>query len=307
MPVIETETEATQKIGILLIEGYPIIPFSCVVDSMRAANRLSSRPLFKWEYYAADSTPIAASCGIIVPTKPLAEATELHSLIVVAPNTAQHFDNATTMKQLKALDRQNVSFGSVSSGSFVLARAGLLDHCRSTIHWENIPVFKELYPQAEVAFTLYEIHERRFTCSGGTAALDMMLKLIIRTEIDSQQMADRIDLAMSAPKLIDVINLMESNIEVPLSLPNIAERCNLSLRQIERLFSKYRQLTPSQYYLSLRLMYAKQLLLNTNRSVIDISIASGFETQSYFTACYRKFYGSSPRNHRSQVATQRQS
>ena len=327
MPVIETETEATQKIGILLIEGYPIIPFSCVVDSMRAANRLSSRPLFKWEYYAADSTPIAASCGIIVPTKPLAEGTALHSLIVVAPNTAQHFDNATTMKQLKALDRQNVSFGSVSSGSFVLARAGLLDHCRSTIHWENIPVFKELYPQAEVAFTLYEIHERRFTCSGGTAALDMMLKLIeiqfgrqlaqeisqqfqhdrIRTEIDSQQMADRIDLAMSAPKLIDVINLMESNIEVPLSLPNIAERCNLSLRQIERLFSKYRQLTPSQYYLSLRLMYAKQLLLNTNRSVIDISIASGFETQSYFTACYRKFYGSSPRNHRSQVATQRQS
>jgi transcriptional regulator GlxA family with amidase domain len=313
-----------ETIGILLIDGYPIIPFSCVVDSMRAANRLSGKTLYRWEYFAPDDEPVAASCGITVPTRALNKARDLTSLIIVAPNTAQHFEHAATIKCLQALDQQKVSMGSASSGSFILARAGLLNDCRSTIHWENIPVFKELYPQLEVAFTLYEIDERRMTCSGGIAALDMMLKLIenrygrklaqqiaqqfqhdrIRTEIDSQQMADRMDLAMSAPKLIDVINLMENNIEVPLSLPSIADKCKLSLRQIERLFHRYRNLTPSQYYLSLRLMHAKQLLLNTNRSVIDISIATGFETQSYFTACYRKHFGSSPRNHRSQIATE---
>ncbi len=315
----------TETIGILLIDGYPIIPFSCVVDALRSANRLSAEPLYRWEYFAPDDEPVTASCGITVPTRALGTAKDLKSLIIVAPNTAQNFDHAPTLKLLQSLDRQKVRLGSASSGSFILARAGLLDGCRCTIHWENIPVFKELYPQLEVAFTLYEIDERRMTCSGGTAALDMMLKLIenqygrklaqqisqqfqhdrIRTEIDSQQMADRIDLAMSAPKLIDVINLMENNIEVPLTLPSIAAKCKLSLRQIERLFHKYRELTPSQYYLSLRLMHAKQLLLNTNRSVIDISIATGFETQSYFTACYRKHFGSSPRNHRSQVATER--
>ncbi len=268
---------------------------------------------------------MAASCGISVPTRPLGEARDLETLVIVAPNTAQDFDDSATLKLLRQFDQQGVNLGSASSGSFILARAGLLDGHRCTIHWENIPVFKELYPQLEVAFTLYEIDRRRFTCSGGTAALDMMLKLIenqygrplaqqisqqfhhdrIRTEIDSQQMADRIDLAMSAPKLVDVINLMENNIEAPLALPDIASQCKLSLRQIERLFHKYRGVTPSQYYLSLRLMHAKQLLLNTNRSVIDISIATGFETQSYFTACYRKHFGSSPRSHRSQVATER--
>ena len=296
-----------------------------MVDSLRAANRLSNKCLYLWEYYAPGDDPVSASCGITVPTRPLVQAKDLETLVIVAPNTAQHFDEEPTLKQLRLLDKQQVNLGSASSGSFILARAGLLDDCRCTIHWENIPVFKELYPQLEVAFTLYEIAERRFTCSGGTAALDMMLKLIenqygrqlaqqisqqfqhdrIRTEIDSQQMADRIDLAMSAPKLIDVINLMETNIEVPLSLPSIADKCKLSLRQIERLFHKYRDVTPSQYYLSLRLMHAKQLLLNTNHSVIDISIATGFETQSYFTACYRKYFGSSPRNHRSQIATER--
>ncbi len=314
--------DSPEIIGILLIDGYPIIPFSCVVDSLRAANRLSGETLYEWDYFAPDEQPVAASCRVTVPTRPLKEARNLETLIVVAPNTAQDFDDAATLRLLKALDQQGVNLGSASSGSFVLARAGLLDGCRCTIHWENIPVFKELYPQLEVAFTLYEIDERRFTCSGGIAALDMMLKLIenqygrelarqisqqfqhdrIRTEIDSQQMADRIDLAMTAPKLIDVINLMENNIEFPLSLPTIAEKCKLSLRQIERLFHKYRGMTPSQYYLSLRLQHAKQLLLNTNRSVIDISIATGFETQSYFTACYRKHFGSSPRSHRSQIA-----
>jgi len=293
---------------------------------MRSANRLSESTLYAWQYYAPDSEPVSASCGISVPTHPLSEARDLETLVICAPNTAQHFDDAATLKFLRKLDRQGVNLGSVSSGSFVLARAGLLDNCRCTIHWENIPVFKEIYPQLDVAFSLYEIDNKRFTCSGGTAALDMMLKLIenqygrdlaqkisqqfqhdrIRTQIDSQQMADRIDLVMSAPKLVDVIHLMESNIEEPLPLPGIADQCNLSLRQIERLFHKYRGVTPSQYYLSLRLLHAKQLLLNTNNSVIDISIATGFETQSYFTACYRKYFGSSPRNHRSQVATERQ-
>ncbi len=297
-----------------------------MVDSLRTANRLSDSNLYEWYYYAADSNPVSASCGITVPTEPLSKASELETLVVCAANNAQHFDHATTLKILKNLGREKVNLGSVSSGSFVLAKAGLLDHCRCTIHWENIPVFREIYPHLDVAFSLYEIDQKRFTCSGGTAALDMMLKLIenqygrslaqeisqqfqhdrIRTEIDSQQMADRIDLAMSAPKLINVINLMESNIEAPLPLPSIAEHCNLSLRQIERLFHKYRGVTPSQYYLSIRLSHAKQLLLNTNHSVIDISIATGFETQSYFTACYRKFYGSSPRSHRTQVATERQ-
>ena len=311
----------------MLIEGYPLIPFSCVLEVLRTANRLSRSDLFEWQFYAPNNDSVTSNSGITIPTLPLSDARNLETLVICAPNDAQHFNDTTTLKLLKKFDKQGVNLGTASFGSFILAKVGLLDHCRSTIHWENIPVFKEVYPHLDVAFTLYEIDKKRFTCSGGTAALDMMLKLIenqhgrvlaqeisqyfhhdrIRTDIDSQQMAGRLDLAMSAPKLIDVIHLMESNIEVPLALPSIANQCDLSLRQIERLFHKYRSQTPSQYYLSLRLSHAKQLLLNTNRSVIDISIATGFPSQSYFTSCYRKFFGSSPRKHRSQVATERQS
>ncbi len=315
----------TEKVGILLIDGYPLIPFSCVLEALRTANRLSNRQLYDWQFFSSNKDSVVSSSGITVPTLSLSYAKNLKTLVICAPLDAHNFDDSATLNLLRKLDRQEVNLGTASFGSFILAKAGLLDHCRSTIHWEHIQIFKEYYPQLDVAFTLYEISDKRFTCSGGTAALDMMLKLIedqhgrklaqdisqyfhhdrIRTDIDSQQMAGRLDLAMKAPKLINVIQLMESNIELPLSLPSIADFCHLSLRQMERLFRQYREQTPSQYYLSLRLTHARQLLLNTNRSVIDISLATGFPSQSYFTACYRKLFGSSPRNHRNQVASER--
>lgn len=317
----------TEKIGILLIDGYPLIPFSCVVEVLRSANRLSHSSLFEWQFYAPDCESVTSSSGITIPTLPLGDANNLGTLIICAPDDAQNFKHSSVLNLLKKMDKQGVKLGTASFGSFILAKAGLLEQYRSTVHWEKIPVFKEMYPQLDVAFTLYEIDKDRFTCSGGTAALDMMLKLIetkhdrilaekisqyyhhdrIRTDVDSQQMASRLDLAMTAPKLIDVINLMETNIEEPMALTDIAKQCGLSLRQIERLFHRYRDLTPSQYYLSLRLSNAKQLLMNTNRSVIDVSIACGFESHAYFSASYRKHFGSSPRKHRSQIATERQS
>lgn len=301
-----------------------MIPFSCAVETLRTANRLSEGCLFEWQFFSSNGAFVESNIGISIPTQPLAEAKDLETLIICASEDAQHFDDITTINLLRKMDKQGVNLGTVSWGSFILAKAGLLDHCRSTIHWESIPVLKEAYPQLEITFTLYEIDNNRFTCSGGTATLDMMLKLIenqhgrclaqkisqyyhhdrIRSGIDSQQMAGRLDLAMNAPILIDVINIMEANIEIPLSLNAISKRCNLSLRQIERLFHKHRNRTPSQFYLSLRLSHAKQLILNTNRSVIDISIASGFETQSYFSYSYHKLFGSTPRGHRTKVATE---
>lgn len=303
-----------------------MIPFSCAVETLRTANRLSEACLFEWQFFSSNSESVESNIGISIPTLPLTQAKDLDTLIICASEDAQHFEDATTVIQLKKLDKQGVNLGTVSWGSFILARAGLLDHCRSTIHWEHIPVLKENFPQLDVTFTLYEIDKKRFTCSGGTAALDMMLKLIenqhgrclaqkisqyyhhdrIRSDIDSQQMAGRLDLAMNAPILIDVINVMEANIEMPLSLKAIAEKCDLSLRQIERLFHKHRSLTPSQFYLSLRLSHAKQLILNTNRSVMDISLATGFETQSYFSHSYHKLFGSTPRGHRTKVAAEQQ-
>jgi len=219
---------------------------------------------------------------------------------------------------LRRLDRKGINIGALCTGSHVLARAGLLEGYRCTIHWENITGFIEEFPGIEITNELFEIDRNRFTCSGGTAALDMMLNLIgrqhghelaaavseqfiherIRDEHDHQRMALTARLGVRHPKLIQVIKLMEQHLEEPLDRAALAQRVRLSTRQLERLFGKYLGRSPARYYLELRLNRARLLLLQTNMSVIDVALACGFVSASHFSKCYRDFFGKTPRKER---------
>jgi transcriptional regulator GlxA family with amidase domain len=105
-------------------------------------------------------------------------------------------------------------------------------------------------------------------------------------------------LGVRHPKLIQVIQLMEANLEEPLSRSQLADAAGLSSRQMERLFSKYLHRSPARYYVELRLNRARLLLLQTNMSVIDIALACGFVSASHFSKCYRDFFGKTPRRER---------
>src|SRR5690606_29074019 len=80
--------------------------------------------------------------------------------------------------KLRRLAFYGTSIGAVCTGSWILAKAGLLEGHRCTIHWENYESFREEFPSLEVTQELFEIDRNRFTCAGGTAAIDMMLALI---------------------------------------------------------------------------------------------------------------------------------
>ena len=239
-------------------------------------------------------------------------------MFLVSTNETRYFDDEKAFNKLVQLDRKGCLLGSASSGSFILARAGLLKNCRCTIHWENLPVFQELYPRLNITRNIYEIEQNRATCSGGTAALDMTLKLVemdygyeiarkisqmyqhdrLRTPHDQQRMEGKYDLIRLSPKLAEAIDLMQNNIEDPLSPQEIAGYVGVSLRQLERLFKKYRSTTPQHHYLRLRLENARQLLLYTSQSGLDVAIASGFSSHSHFIKSYRDVYGRTPREER---------
>jgi transcriptional regulator GlxA family with amidase domain len=169
-----------------------------------------------------------------------------------------------------------------------------------------------------VTSELFEVDRNRFTCSGGTAALDMMLNMIalqhgqalatavseqiiherIRDRHDHQRMALTARLGIRHPKLIAVVKTMEQNLEEPLDRAELARAAGLSSRQLERLFRKYLSRSPARYYLELRLNRARLLLLQTNLSVIDVALACGFVSASHFSKAYRDFFGKTPRKER---------
>ena len=91
---------------------------------------------------------------------------------------------------------------------------------------------------------------------------------------------------------------MEENLERPNSQQELAEAVGLSTRQLERLFRKYLHRTPTRFYLELRLKRARQLLLQTAMSVLDVALAAGFVSASHFSKCYRDHYGCTPRDER---------
>jgi transcriptional regulator GlxA family with amidase domain len=302
-----------------MIPRFSMIAFTSAVEPLRIANRLAGRSLYDWRLFSVDGQPVASSSGIEVhPCGDLDAAVKVDTLIVCSGVDVHKEDEKKLYSWLRRRDRSGADIGAICTGAYLLAKAGILEGYRCTIHWENLPSFCEDFPEIDVTAELFEIDRSRFTCSGGTAAIDLMLHLIarqyghelaaqvadqfmherIRDQHDHQRMSLPARLGVRHPKLLNVIALMETNLEEPLSRSELAENAGLSTRQLERLFRKYLNRSPARYYLELRLNKARLLLLQTNMSVIDVALACGFVSASHFSKCYRDFFGRTPRKER---------
>jgi transcriptional regulator GlxA family with amidase domain len=309
-----------RNVGLLLVPEFSMMAFAAVVEPLRAANDSSGRTVFQWAIFSADDQPVVASNGItITPTHRQSLSPSLDFLFVCSGKNVTRYPEEPILRWLRQLARAGVCMGSVSTGAFILGRAGLLDGYRCTIHWESLPSFQEEFPKGHATRSVYEIDRDRYTCSGGTAAVDLMLKLItdelgldtalevaqqfqhdrVRTSDDKQGSARDTIVNFQSPRLAAAISLMCANIETPITPHEIADSVELSLRQLERLFHKYCDNTPQRYYLALRLEHARRLLLETNMSILSASIAAGFASQSHFTKCYRNHYHRTPKQERS--------
>lgn len=314
-----------EVIGFLMVPNFSMIAFASAIEPLRLANRLGEKALYEWVLVSGDGGPVTASNGISV--NPHCSISELDTgrakqrvptLVVVSGVGAEIYDDQETFAWLRRLDRQGADIGALCTASHLLARAGLLDGKVCTLHWENIPSFRETYPDIEVTDDLFEIDGNRFTCSGGTAALDLMLHLIgaahgeelanriseeciidrVRGGHDHQRMPLAVRLGVDNPKLIDSIHMMESHLEEPLSQVDLAAAVGISRRQLERLFRRHVGRPPNRYYMQLRLDRARKLLLQTDMPVVDVAMACGFVAASHFSKCYRQFYGQTPRQAR---------
>ena len=225
-------------------------------------------------------------------------------------------------KALRRLACTSLPLGALCTGSYLLAKSGVLNDHRCTIHWENIGSLREEFPQLKVTDELFEIDRRRYTCAGGTAPLDLMLFLIrrdynreIASAISEQFTVVRvrelgepqyISVRSQAPGAPDYLNeavlLMRNNIPEPLLVEEIAKYINVSTRQLERVFRQYFHYSPSQYYLRLRLVAARNLLRHTGTNVRGIAIETGFKSLQHFSKCYQEYFNIRPSKERAKYS-----
>ena len=289
--------------------------FAAAVESLRIANRMSGYELYTWILLSEDGEPVRCSAGIeFVVQSELKEVLRDDTIMICGGINVQ---NATTKKVLNWV-RREARRGPIIAGlctaGYTLARAGLLDGKRATIHWENQDSFTEEFENVELTKSVFVVDGNRITTAGGTSSIDLMLKLVandhgedlanavadqliyssIRTDQDTQRLSIPSRIGVRHPKLSLVIQKMEQNIEEPISPATLARDVAMSTRQLERLFRRYLNRSPKRYYMELRLQKARNLLMQTDMSVINVALACGFASPSHFSKCYRAHYDTTP-------------
>lgn len=309
-------TTVSKAYAFVLVPGYSQLGFSCALEALSLANRYpTGGPFYRWRLLSETGAPVPAYNGVTVSVDgPLAPLERDETLIVCAGEDVGKNVSKKLISWLRNEVRRGMDFGALSSGTYVLALAGLLSGKRVTTHWEYRAALTEILPDVIIQDAIFTVDGRIFTTAGGAASMDMMLDRI-RTEHGPQlatwvadQMvytdprlanhAQRIKLQARAQvrnaKLGVAIQIMENNIEDPLTPDEISDVIGLSTRQLERLFAKHVGVSPKRYYLGLRLEKARDLLRQTDFSVTDVCVACGFKSLSHFSKSYRAAYGISP-------------
>jgi AraC family carnitine catabolism transcriptional activator len=312
-----------EPIGFLLLPRFSMMAFFSAVEPLRIANRIAGRELFQWRVISQDGAPVSASNGMtLLADGPLEAALEgappLASLAVCSSFEPEATLSRRLLRWLHQLGQSGCVLGSLDTGSFILARAGLLEDRRVTMHWESLPAFRERFPAIDAVESLYEVDAEGFSCAGGAAAMDMALAMIarrhgeelaaavseqliharMRTPQDHQRLTLSQRLGTHRHALVEAVALMEHHIEAPLPIGEVARRAGVSLRQLQRLFDQALGTSPRDHYLQLRLARGRQLLEETDHDILNISLASGFTAASSFSRAYKRYYGTSPQRTR---------
>ncbi len=305
----------TRRFVFVLLPKFTMLCFACAVEALRIANRMAGQPLYEWAL--AGEGGETATCSNGTEFRLDMDLDELARDDVVMVCGGIEVQAATTKRMMNWLRREarrGVVMGGLCTAGYTLARAGLLDGKRATIHWENQDSFIEEFEEVTLTKSVFVIDGNRITTAGGTASIDLMLKLIaddhgedlanavadqliyssIRTDQDTQRLSTPTRIGVRHPKLAQVIQAMEKAIEDPISPAILANEVGMSTRQLERLFRRYLNRSPKRYYMELRLSRARNLLMQTDMSVINVALACGFASPSHFSKCYRAHYQTTP-------------
>jgi AraC family transcriptional regulator, glycine betaine-responsive activator len=309
----------TQQIGFLLLNRFSMMALSSTLEPLRMANTISEKPLYDWIVLSVDGEPVEASNGMENLVAGNINSMQRLPMVVVCASYDPHLvATPNTRLWLHRQARHGAIIGALDTGSYVLARAGLLDNYRATIHWEALDAFAEEFPHVDTVQDIFVVDRDRFSSAGATASLDMTLYLIRaqhgpdlarrvaeqfiyageRDAHAQQRMSTAERISLRSPKLGKAIAYMSDNLEEQLSTPVMADHVGLSVRALERLFGKWLKTTPARYHREIRLERARSLVQQTALPMLEIAVRCGFGSAAHFSQAYSGYFGRPPSSDR---------
>jgi transcriptional regulator GlxA family with amidase domain len=306
-----------QRVIILLVPGFSNLTLAGIMEPLRAANRMAGHRVYDIVLASLDGRPARSSSGLeIAVQQRLAEVQAPELLLIVSSFEADAFCKPEALRQLRRIAGTGCLMGGMESGAYILARAGLLDGYRATFHWEDYERLRELFPEVRVAEERYVVDRDRATSGGAIPTLDFAINLLrhqqgfaLALEVastfiyeqessprDAQRTLSLGRLKWAEPHISAAVELMESNLQEPLSIAEIARRVGISERSLHRDFRRILGSSPRRFYQWARLNAARRLLLQTDLPVAEVALASGFEDRSAFSRAFKSRFGEAPRS-----------
>ncbi|NBR88756.1 MAG: GlxA family transcriptional regulator [Rhodobacteraceae bacterium] len=318
------KSSVPRRFVFVLLDNFTLLSFASALECLRIANRMLDEKVYSWMLIGEGGNTVSCSAG--TEFKLDADLIELEredTILVCGGINVAKSTSKKLMSWLRREARKGMPLGGLCTAAYSLAKAGLLDGKRATIHWENQDSFIEEFEEVRLTKSVFVVDGNRLSTAGGTSSIDLMLKLIaddhgedtanlvadqliynsIRTDQDTQRLSVPTRIGVRHPKLSQVIQKMEGAIEEPISPAALAKEVGMSTRQLERLFRRYLNRSPKRYYMELRLQKARNLLMQTDMSVINVALACGFASPSHFSKCYRAHYDTTPYRERGSHAT----
>lgn len=307
------------KVGFVLTERFTLSAFAGFVDVLRLAADEGdrSRPIgCTWSVLGKPGMPITASCGLaVMPDGPL-ESPESYDYVVVVGGLLHGGQRLIpgTQTFLQRASRAGVPLVGVCTGSFVLARAGLMKGHVACVSWFHREEFSAAFPDLHVISNRQYVFDRqRITGAGGTGVVHLAAELVerhlgramavksLRILLQGPQPPSRAiqpepDITRPASDhLVQQAMLqLENGLQEPRSIASIAAGLGLSARQLERRFQADVGLTPREFRHRLRLTRAAWLLRNTTLSVTQVALDCGFGDGAHFSRSFCTHYGLRP-------------
>ncbi|MEM7545276.1 MAG: GlxA family transcriptional regulator [Pseudomonadota bacterium] len=304
-----------QDIVFLLVENFSHMAFACAVEPFRIANLASEKDLYRWHIAAEGGVEQRCSNGTVTRVHMgLTEMPDAMVIVVAGLNAKRHATPAIKAYLRRHLRLGSGPLGAICCGAYVLAEAGVLEGRSCALHWQYHDAFMEDHPDVDLDPSVFVKDGRILSSSGGTAATDLALSLIedahgadlaretaerlvytsVRGEGEGQRASANQRIGVANERLAKALAIIESDLDEPMRTSDVANRIGLSPRQLERLFGRYLHCSPKKYRMEMRLGRARELLRQTDMSVINVALACGFTSPSHFSKCFRARYGSTP-------------
>lgn len=316
-----------KTVAIVALPGVQLLDVSGPLDVFAEANAQSGKTAYRLIVVATVPGPIQSSSGVrLMPDLVIGEETkERFDTLLVAgrPHAAEQPSGSALLDWLRKKATTVRRFGSVCSGAFVLAEAGLLDGRRVTTHWSVADQLALRYPSVSVDRDAIHVSDGRLrTAAGVTAGLDLALALVeedlgrdIAMNVSSQlvmffkrpggQMQfSREGEAVPAGRaaLQELQRWVAANPSLDHSVANLASRADLSPRHFARLFRGEVGMPPATWVEMSRVTAARRLLELGHDTPKQVAARCGFADADTLRRSFSRHVGVTPAEYRKRFA-----